>query len=118
MRISDVSQVFTKHVNGPMRVNEHGYLGHLEHILSKACFFVWRFYIPYAVWNVDMSDLVMYSIVIELMTGYWLAYNFQVSHISTVADFPLNDKGSPVGVCLFYVPRSYFFMLTCRWQDH
>jgi len=30
--------------------------------------------------------------VIELTTGYWLAFNFQVSHISTLAEFPLNTE--------------------------
>lgn len=92
MRISDVSQVYTAQINGPMRVNDHGLLGHMEHIISKACFAYWRIYLPLAVWGADPSAFWVSTAVIELMTGYWLAYNFQVSHISTAADFPLSDK--------------------------
>ena len=30
------------------------------------------------------------------MTGYYLAFNFQVSHVSTIADFPNFDHDVPV----------------------
>lgn len=91
MRVSDITEVYTAHTNGPMRVNPHGFLGHLEHIASKACFLAWRFYLPLVVWKVPVPMFALLTFIAEMSTGYWLAFNFQVSHISTVAEFPLGD---------------------------
>ena len=111
MRFSDVAEVFTKHTNGPVRVNPHGVWGHAEHIASKLFCAYWRIYIPLYMWNCDVKTFVLLTTIAELMTGrvkivctnmiiylklfigYWLAFNFQVSHISTVAEFPLSAKG-------------------------
>ncbi len=95
MRISDVTEVFTKHRNGPMRVNPHGYFGHLEHICAKLFCAFWRIYIPLYVWNCPLYTYLILTFAAEMMTGYWLAFNFQVSHISDVAAFPLANE-----VCL------------------
>lgn len=94
MRVSDVAEVFTKHTNGPMRVNPHGYWGHFEHIASKLFCCWWRVYLPLVQWHCPMGRFVLLAVLAELMTGYWLAFNFQVSHISDVATFPLHDKES------------------------
>lgn len=91
MRVSDITEVFTAHTNGPMRVNPHGVLGHLEHIVSKCFFVLWRFYLPLVVWEVPLPMFALLTFIAEMSTGYWLAFNFQVSHISTVAEFPLGD---------------------------
>lgn len=96
MRISDVSEVFTAHTNGPIRVNPHGFLGQLEHIVSKLFCAYWRIYIPLYIWNIPLLHYWLpLSIMAELTTGYWLAFNFQVSHISTVAEFPLSNNPVP-----------------------
>lgn len=92
MRVSDVTDVFTAHVNGPVRVNPHGVSGHAEHIASKIFCAFWRLYVPLVYWHLPLATLVPLTIVAELITGYWLAFNFQVSHISDVAQFPLDRK--------------------------
>jgi hypothetical protein len=42
-------------------------------------------------WNAPVPMFILLTTIAELSTGYWLALNFQVSHISTVAEFPLGD---------------------------
>mmetsp|Transcript_5546 Transcript_5546/g.5727 ORF Transcript_5546/g.5727 Transcript_5546/m.5727 type:complete len:478 (+) Transcript_5546:79-1512(+) len=91
MRYADITEVFTAMKNGPVRVNPHGFLGHLEHILSKLFFCFWRIYLPLS-YGMPLSTFLPLFAATELMTGYWLAWNFQVSHISDVADFPLSEK--------------------------
>jgi hypothetical protein len=92
MRVSDVTEVFSQLRNGPMRVNPHGVLGHLEHIASKLFCAWWRIYVPIFVWGCPLDRFLLLTLIAELMTGYWLAFNFQVSHISDVAEFPLSEK--------------------------
>ena len=69
MRFSDIAEVFTKHTNGPVRVNPHGVWGHAEHIISKLFCIYWRVYIPLYVWKADISTFVLLTVIAELMTG-------------------------------------------------
>lgn len=91
MRYADVAEVFSALNNGPMRVNPHGFRGQFEHLLSKLFFVYWRIYLPLA-YGMSLSTFIPLFWATELMTGYWLAFNFQVSHISDVADFTDSDK--------------------------
>eukprot|EP01041_Mallomonas_annulata_P001765 gene1765-3416_t len=93
MRYADVFEVFSALKNGPVRVNPHGIRGQVEHLLSKLFFISWRICLPF-VYGIEMSTFIPLFFATELMTGYWLAFNFQVSHISDVADFPMGDKSS------------------------
>ena len=78
MRYADIFEVFSKHRNGPLRVNPHGVFGHLEHIASKLFFVYWRIYLPLS-FGLDVYTFLSLFAIAELSTGYWLAFNFQVS---------------------------------------
>ena len=93
MRFADVIDVFWKHKNGTIRVNPQGFLGHLEHIASKLFFIWWRIYLPLSM-GLPLSTFIVLFLTAEMSTGYWLAFNFQVSHVSDIADWPLGDKNS------------------------
>lgn len=93
MRMADITDVFIAHKDGPIRVNPHGFRGHFEHILSKLFFLFWRVYLPLKYGGLDAASFWGLWWIAELTTGYWLAYNFQVSHISDVADYPMSEKG-------------------------
>jgi len=106
MRIADITEVFGKNQNAMVRVNPHGFLGYLNQIMAKLTCFVWRIAIPYyyflknpdtsANTCINASLFVGLTIIMEMMTGYWLAFNFQVSHISAVADFPMSGNADVV----------------------
>jgi fatty acid desaturase len=93
MRVADVFEVFAQLKNGTMRVNPHGMLGQLEHLTSKLFFVWWRIYLPLSM-GISLPTFIALFITAELTTGYWLALNFQVSHVSDVADWPMGDKNS------------------------
>lgn len=95
MRYADIFEVFSQLKNGPVRVNPHGFWGQAEHLLSKLFFCSWRIVLPLYL-GINLQDFLILSAVTELTTGYWLAFNFQVSHISDVADWPLSEKDSDV----------------------
>ena len=82
-----------------MRVNPHGITGQLEHIASKVFFLFWRVYLPLSMMeqsngHLTLSSFALLFLAAELTTGYWLAFNFQVSHVSDVADWPLGENRS------------------------
>ena len=68
---------------------------------------LWRIVLPLAVFRVPMAEFWVTFLVAELASGYWLAFNFQVSHVSTVAEYPngietkeTNDEWAVIQVCL------------------
>jgi fatty acid desaturase len=87
-RVQDITGTYLAKSNGPIRVNF--YDSPLIRIwLVKAVFVLWRIVLP--LMFLDASNFLGLFIIAELTTGYWLAYNFQVSHVSTIADFPNGD---------------------------
>lgn len=55
---------------------------------SSKLFWAWyRFVVPYAVFNCSPLDIALLSFITDTVVGYWLAFNFQVSHISTECEF-------------------------------
>jgi hypothetical protein len=71
-------------------------------ILTKVFWLGWRLLMPILLWNYDvfsrssMLELFTLFFLVELGTGYYLAFNFQVSHVSTVAEYPLGTKNEDV----------------------
>ncbi|XP_065194552.1 delta(5) fatty acid desaturase A-like [Sycon ciliatum] len=86
-RIQDVLEVFGKHWNGPIRVNPISMQDVLRQFGSKTFWLFYRLAVPYFVLNVPLLALIPLFIVTEFTTGYWLAFNFQVSHISQDVDY-------------------------------
>ena len=67
-----------------------------ELFLTKLFWFTWRILVPLYVWNVPALQFVALFFIAEFMTGYYLAFNFQVSHVSTHCDYPLGVNESNV----------------------
>lgn len=88
-RVQDFTEVFSSHTNGPIRVNPIITQDHLRMISSKCTWFFYRVIIPYVFFKTQY--LIPLFFVTEFTTGYWLGFNFQVSHISDEADFLMAD---------------------------
>lgn len=91
-RVTDFTETFGNRINGPVRVNPIATQDYLRMLCGK---FVWAFYrlvVP-AVFCQALSgqQLACLFLSVEAMTGYWLAFNFQVSHISDDAEFLFSD---------------------------
>lgn len=90
-RIVDFTATWTGN-NGPVRVNWYS-SPFMRLVVTKIIWAAWRLALPLFVWGVPAMEYWTLFFIAEFTTGYWLAFNFQVSHVSSVADFP-NDKGN------------------------
>jgi len=89
-RIQDITDTYWKSMNGAIRVNYFD--SPLIRLWAVKLFWVgWRVFLPLVVFKVPLAEFALTFLLAELASGYWLAFNFQVSHISTEADFP-NDE--------------------------
>jgi len=91
-RIQDLTDTFFDYSNGPIRVNPQPTSEWINLFASKLWYLLFRIAIPLYFFPVTWIEFFAIYFVIEFTTGYYLAFNFQVSHISTAAHFPLNDK--------------------------
>lgn len=91
-RMSDLFEIFSQLTNGPIRVNPIAVQDHLRMVSSKLLWVFYRLVLPYVFLNgVNGRELVVLFFVQEFSTGYWLAFNFQVSHVSDAVDFLFSD---------------------------
>lgn len=93
-RVQDFTEVFSRRMNGPIRVNPISTQDYLRMICGKAVWAFYRIVVPLAIvatQAVSMGEFWALFMVCEWCTGYWLAFNFQVSHISSEADFYHRD---------------------------
>lgn len=67
-----------------------------ELFFTKIFWVTWRLLLPIAVWQLPVSEVLACFFITEFMTGYYLAFNFQVSHVSTYCDYPLGSKDGKV----------------------
>lgn len=86
-RIQDLTETLYKQTNGPLRVNLPAG-EHQKQLISKSVWFVWRILVPLLYFRIPLGEYVVMFIIAEFMTGYFLAFNFQVSHVSPSVDFP------------------------------
>jgi len=92
-RIQDIVGTMQGADNGMVRMNEQSLTEQAGQVTSKICWFIWRFVLPvYYGYINSLTEFIILSIVIECVTGYYLTFNFQVSHVSPVADFPEYEK--------------------------
>jgi len=96
-RIQDVTDTILDGSNGAIRVNaQSNYMLALQ--AFTMCFWVfWRIVLPITYFGCDYWSFAWTFLVAELVTGYYLAFNFQVSHVSPEAiwpdvHFPLSDE--------------------------
>ncbi|CDF33627.1 polyunsaturated fatty acid desaturase [Chondrus crispus] len=91
-RMQDLTEVFSKHTNGPIRVNPISVQDYLRMLSAKAVWLFYRVVVPYVFLTaVSRPQLAVLFLATEFTTGYWLAFNFQVSHISDEVDFLFSD---------------------------
>jgi fatty acid desaturase len=90
VRVSDVTDFLFYRTNGPLRVNWP------PHVLWRAvgvkCVWLgWRVALPMLLWGLSGAACFGFFMATEVVTGYWLAYNFQVSHITEGVTWPNGD---------------------------
>ncbi|CAB1113975.1 unnamed protein product [Ectocarpus sp. CCAP 1310/34] len=93
-RIQDLTGTFFGKTNGPVRVNPISLYRWAEMWTSKVFWALWRICLPLAFFEGVNTPLMFTALflVSEWMTGYYLAFNFQVSHVSTECDYPLGAE--------------------------
>ncbi|CAN0020798.1 unnamed protein product [Ectocarpus fasciculatus] len=93
-RIQDLTGTFFGKTNGPVRVNPISFYRWTEMWSSKVFWALWRICLPLAFFEGVNTPLMFTALflVSEWMTGYYLAFNFQVSHVSTECDYPLGAE--------------------------
>uniref|UniRef100_A0A7S1T8A7 Cytochrome b5 heme-binding domain-containing protein n=1 Tax=Compsopogon caeruleus TaxID=31354 RepID=A0A7S1T8A7_9RHOD len=94
-RTTDITEVFSTLKNGPIRVNPISLQDVLRQFASKIFWFWYRVVVPHSICKMPLSQILPLFVVTEIFTGYWLAFNFQVSHVSDEAEFLASsaDKG-------------------------
>lgn len=91
-RTQDFTEVYKNLTNGPIRVNPISAQDYIRLISSKCGWAFYRMVIPWVFFRaLSVSEMVALFFVTEFTTGYWLAFNFQVSHISSEAEFLFAD---------------------------
>lgn len=90
-RMQDVVETFWSRSNGPVRVNPHSVGAWAHMIMAKAFWAFYRIWIPLNWWSIPSSTFWAVFFLTEFVTGWYLAFNFQVSHVSTECDY-FNDN--------------------------
>ncbi|OQV18148.1 Delta(5) fatty acid desaturase A [Hypsibius exemplaris] len=86
-RIEDVTDLLIFKKVGPIRMNDIDNREVLSQVLSKTFWLLWRFILPVFYFGVGAGRLLVLSLVVEFVTGYFLNFNFQISHISPLCEF-------------------------------
>jgi len=95
VRIQDITDTFVNQMNGPIRVNPVTPVQWRSIITSKLVNLFYLLGIPIIFGVLDWKSVIALWVLQDLICGYYLAFNFQVSHISTEAFFPCSDKIDP-----------------------
>ena len=99
VRISDVTHAWFQTHAGPMRVRAHTAEWKTKWVLIKALWLTWRVVIPIVYFKVPVMWFITMFLLSDMITGWYLAFNFQVSHISDVADYPFGEETRAQDVC-------------------
>lgn len=93
-RIQDVAATWLSRTSGPIRVNYYGSpIIHL--LLPKALWVVWRVLVPLFLLGVPHATFWPLLAITEVCTGFYLAWNFEVSHVADTVAWPkvVNKEG-------------------------
>ncbi|KAJ9447426.1 Delta(5) fatty acid desaturase A [Diplonema papillatum] len=99
VRWTDVTHAWGPEMAGTMRVRKHTAMWKAQWIIVKALWVCWRWLVPLFVFKVPFFWLCTLFLVSDMITGWYLAFNFQVSHVSTEADYPFGHDDRPQDVC-------------------
>eukprot|EP01138_Halocafeteria_seosinensis_P013788 gb/GECG01014080.1/.p1 GENE.gb/GECG01014080.1/~~gb/GECG01014080.1/.p1 ORF type:complete len:483 (+),score=35.56 gb/GECG01014080.1/:1-1449(+) len=87
VRIDDVFFIWWNKFNGHIRVNF--YESPWVRVFGvKALWFSWRIALALYLTQQTWTQFAICFCIAELVSGFWLSWNFQVSHISDGVDFP------------------------------
>jgi len=87
-RVQDVTDTILDGTNGAIRVNQQSSYDLFMQFVTKSVWFTYRVVIPLLVFKVSLTNFLICFFIAEFMTGYYLAFNFQVSHVSPQAVWP------------------------------
>ncbi|EDO29550.1 predicted protein, partial [Nematostella vectensis] len=89
-RFQDVTILFVIKANGAIRINNPSTTNIAIFICGKLFFVFYRIIIPLAI--LSFWKTVLYFIIADLVSSYWLALVFQASHVVSEVDWPEPDK--------------------------
>jgi len=119
-RIQDVTDTIVDQTNGAIRVNQQSTHDLAMQAFTKCFWVVWRLLVPLMWFQCDAWSFWSTFLIAELVTGYYLAFNFQVSHVSPQAvwpdvHFPLADEWAvnQVATSIDYGHGSWTTALLC-----
>jgi len=84
-RLQD-SETFTKRTNGAIRVTNPTTFDYGAYIVGKLSFIFFRFILPLK-YGMPLTDLLVYFVITEMVFGWYLTINFQVSHVAEDLQF-------------------------------
>lgn len=87
VRFQDIAETLVNRRSGAIRVRHISPSMILQQLLAKSLWVVWRIVVPNVLFRIPLLQVLLLTAVIEFSTGLWLAYNFQVSHISPLAEY-------------------------------
>lgn len=83
-RIVD-ADTFISRTNGRIRVLNPSFFYVITYLIGKFLFIVLRFVLP--LFSISLGRLMLTFFIAEFVTGYYLTFVFQVSHVATDMDF-------------------------------
>lgn len=97
-RVQDVLETYLRRMSGPVRVNYYG-PALLRLVAPKALWLAYRVLLPLLYLRVPAGTFWPCLAVWELATGFYLAWNFEVSHVADTVEWPVGQRGT--------LPRSW-----------
>lgn len=95
-RVNDFTDLLIFKTVGPIRMNDIDNKEVLSQVYSKTFWILWRFVLPIAYFGAGAGRFLLLQLVIEFVTGYYLNFSFQISHVSPLCDFSDGEKPEPV----------------------
>jgi len=95
-RLQDLTWTFLAEKNGAIHVNSLSKTEWAHLLLTKSFYIFYRILAPIFIFGIPTSTVIFYYFLVEIVLGYWLAFNFQVSHISSEVSFPCDVQNEPV----------------------
>jgi len=85
-RINDFVMMYALHKNGEIRINPPGTWYKFSFLSGKLVFVLYRIVLP--AYYVGLTNALWLFLVSDLITGYMLAFVFQVNHVISQATWP------------------------------
>jgi len=92
-RVTDFGIMLGGDMNGNIKMN-FTFVDRFLLYLTKAFFLWYQFYLPLYFFQLPVGTFLTSYVVMELAAGAWLAYFFQVNHISEEVEYTSKDNGS------------------------